>query len=95
MNTKVEQLPAILDLRAAVPLQRMLLAERGTNLRLSGARVQRLGAQCLQVLLSAQATWAADGKTLTIIEPSTEFTSSVEQFGLHDPMAVFGQEQRP
>ena len=67
--------------------------QRGVDLEISGAHVQRLGAQCLQILLSAQATWLADGKTLTITEPSLELTSSVQLFGLDDPAAIFGQEQ--
>jgi len=87
------RLPAILDLKAAVQLHGMLVAQRGVDLEISGAHVQRLGAQCLQILLSAQATWLADGKTLTITEPSLELTSSVQLFGLDDPAVIFGQEQ--
>ena len=89
----LETLPAILDLKAAAPLHRMLLAQRGADFQISGAQVQRLGAQCLQVLLSAQMAWMTDGKVLAVIEPSTELVTSVELFGLDDPTAVFGREQ--
>jgi chemotaxis protein CheX len=88
-----ETLPAILDLKAAAPLHRMLLDQRGADLQISGAQVQRLGAQCLQVLLSAQTAWMVDGKVLTITEPSAELVTSLELFGLDDPAAVFGREQ--
>lgn len=91
MNNDEQRLPAILDMKAAAPLHAMLLARRGGDLQISGADVQRLGAQCLQVLLSAQATWNADGKALNITEPSAELTQSAESFGLDDPAALFGR----
>ena len=47
-------LDPILDLKAAASLQAAILAHRGQALELDASAVQRLGAQCLQVLLSAQ-----------------------------------------
>jgi chemotaxis protein CheX len=72
-------LPAVLDLKAARPLAGELLARRGGALSLDASRVERLGALCLQVLLSARLTWDADGKPLTLKDPSPAFE---EQFGL-------------
>ena len=46
--------------------------------------VRRLGGQCLQVLLSAQATWAADGHAFDVVEPSPEFTESLALMGAAD-----------
>ena len=51
------ELPEVLDLKAATPLAVEFLAFRGKPLQFDGARVQRLGGQCLQVLLSAAKTW--------------------------------------
>jgi chemotaxis protein CheX len=43
--------------------------------------VERLGALCLQVLLSARLTWAADGAPLTIAAASPAFEEQVARLG--------------
>jgi chemotaxis protein CheX len=63
-------LPAILDLKAARPLADQFLALRGGAVRVDASKVERLGALCLQVLLSAQITWAGDRQALTLKDPS-------------------------
>ncbi|WP_287799477.1 STAS domain-containing protein, partial [Acidiphilium sp.] len=60
-TTEQLMLDPILDLKAASPLAQALLARRGGDLRIDAGAVERLGGQCLQVLLSARATWEADG----------------------------------
>jgi chemotaxis protein CheX len=60
-------LPPVLDLKAAAPLRSLILAHRGQDLDLDAANVERIGGLCLQVLLSARKTWAADQKTIRII----------------------------
>jgi len=74
-------LPAILDLKAAAPLAAAFLARRGTDIVVDAAAVQRLGGQCLTVLLSAQASWTEDSRTLTFENPSPEFCTAIELFG--------------
>jgi len=59
-------LPPVLDIRAAGPLQAEILGLRGQPLTIDASAVERLGGLCLQVLLSARSTWAADGQTLTV-----------------------------
>lgn len=59
-------LAGVLDLAAAAPLQASLLAHRGQDLELDGSTVQRLGGQCLQIILAARATWEADGRALRL-----------------------------
>ena len=66
-------LDAELDIRAAAPLAAALLAARGKAVALDASQVERVGGQCLQVLLSAAATWARDGATLTLDDPSPAF----------------------
>jgi chemotaxis protein CheX len=75
------QLPAILDLKAAAPLAAALLARRGTELFVDAGEVQRLGAQCLQVLLSALASWVEDEQTLVFGNFSQDFTLALKLFG--------------
>jgi chemotaxis protein CheX len=76
-----ERLPAILDLNAAGPLAARLLALRGAAVMLDASQVSRLGGLCLQVLLSAQATWAADGVTLDVTDRSQAFDDALALFG--------------
>jgi chemotaxis protein CheX len=71
----------VLDLTAAGPLAGELAGLRGRPLSLNAAGVERLGALCLQVLLSARVTWAADGASLLVASPSPEFAEQVARFG--------------
>ena len=59
-------LAPVLDLSAAAPLRILLLAHRGQDVELDASAVSRVGGQCLQVLLSAQRTWQADGRSFRL-----------------------------
>jgi chemotaxis protein CheX len=71
----------VLDLTAARPLASELTALRGRSVRLNAAGVERLGALCLQVLLSARLTWAADGTPFSVANPSAAFTEQAARLG--------------
>ncbi len=75
-------LPEVLDLKASAPLAQALLVRRGADLRLDGSGVAHLGAQCLQVLLSAHASWVADGHALAIALPSADLLSTLALLGV-------------
>lgn len=74
-------LDPVLDLRAAASLKESLLAVRGEDVVLDASEVQRLGGQCLQVLLSAKRTWGVDGRIFTISPQSQSFATSLKLFG--------------
>jgi chemotaxis protein CheX len=74
-------LPAILDLKAAAKLRDEFCAAKGGPLDVDASKVQRLGGLCLQVLLSAQRTWAVDGKPFRLVDPSPDFLEGVKAFG--------------
>ena len=74
-------LEPILDIKAAAPLQGALLARRGQAVEIDGSAVQRLGALCLQVLISAHRTWADDGAPFTIAPRSEALDDALRQFG--------------
>jgi len=74
-------LSPVLDLQAADPLRAELLALRGRPLRVDASQVSRLGGLCLQVLLSARATWAEDGLPLSVEQPSEGFIEQLAAFG--------------
>jgi chemotaxis protein CheX len=76
------ELPEMLDLRAATPLASQLLTQRGEEVILDASAVQRLGGQCLQILLSARATWELDGTQLRIVDPSPGFVEGLELLGI-------------
>ena len=75
-------LDAILDLRAATPLVDALKAKRGAPIDLDASQVERLGALCLQVLLSAKKTWDADDQPLTLSAPSETFLENLSTLGV-------------
>ncbi|WP_395946076.1 STAS domain-containing protein [Brevundimonas sp.] len=74
-------LAPVLDMNAAEPLKAELLALRGQAVTVNASNVERLGGLCLQVLLSARKTWAADGVDLTIAPQSEAFTEQWAAFG--------------
>lgn len=63
---EVLALSGALDVRAAAGLYQSLAAKRGAPLTIDAAQVERLGAQCLQVLLAASRAWRADGHAFAI-----------------------------
>jgi len=75
------RLPEVMDLRAAAPLAEDLRRRRGGDVEIDGSQVKRLGGQCLQVLLSAQATWEVDGGVLRFVDPSPEFIEALTLMG--------------
>lgn len=70
-----------LDMTAAGPLHKALLERRGQAIMIDASQVRRIGGQCLQVLLSAQATWAADGAAFQITDPTSEFADGLALMG--------------
>ncbi len=74
-------LEANLGLDRAAPLREALLARRGAPLTIDASQVERLSALCFQVLASARQTWAADGHTLEIADPSPDFTAGLALMG--------------
>ena len=86
----VVRLPDVLDVKSADPLLRELLASRGQPIALDASGVQRLGGLGLQVLLSAQATWQADGHSLQITEASAALCESLRLFGADELLDLGG-----
>jgi chemotaxis protein CheX len=74
-------LPAVLDLAQAETLKAALLPMRGQSVVIDASRVERLGGLCLQILLSAEKTWARDGFVLKIADASREFADQWNAFG--------------
>jgi chemotaxis protein CheX len=86
-------LEPVLDLKAAAPLQAALLSRRGQALDLDASSVQRLGGLCLQVLLSAQKTWAEDAAPFAIGPGSPAFSEAVRLFGAETSLELNSFDQ--
>jgi chemotaxis protein CheX len=77
----VLKLDPVLNLKAAAPPQAALIARRGQPLEIDASAVQRLGGLCLQVLLSAQKTWAEDGGVFGLVNGSEAFGETLRLLG--------------
>ena len=75
------KLAVTLDTREAGPLHETLLACRGADLVVDAGDVGFLGAQCVQVLLAAQRTWALDGRSFSVEPASDDFDSTLHLLG--------------
>jgi chemotaxis protein CheX len=76
------QLGAVLDLNAAAPLHERLLALRGGALQIDASSVERIGGQCLQVLLSARTSWLRDKLPFAVTGASDNFVNTLRLMGL-------------
>jgi anti-anti-sigma regulatory factor len=85
------RLPEFLDLAAAKPLAKTLLERRGTPIVIDGSAVSQLGAQCVQVLLSAKKTWNADGVPLSLVNCAPRMVEDLHHLGI-DPATLMSGE---
>jgi chemotaxis protein CheX len=81
-SQRIFELAAVLDFRAATPLAEGLLALRGIALTIDTSRVERIGGQCLQVLLSAKQTWSADDTALSFTNLTPTFIEGLRLLGI-------------
>ena len=84
----VVALDAALDVTQAGSLRSTFLALRGKNIVVDASEVQHLGAQCGQILLSAQKTWGADGCAMRLDKASAGFTEGLRLLGLTSLLPV-------
>jgi chemotaxis protein CheX len=75
------KLPPVLDATSSGDLVGRLRSLRGGSVVLDASDVDRVGALGLQVLLSAQKTWAADGASFEIHDPSIAFRGALALSG--------------
>jgi chemotaxis protein CheX len=74
-------LPAALDPDVAATLSRTLNNCRGEDLVIDASYVQKLGAQCFQVLHAAQQTWNADKRLFSLVNGPARFLEELSGFG--------------
>ncbi|HQT84089.1 MAG: hypothetical protein B7Z58_08830 [Acidiphilium sp. 37-64-53] len=76
------RLEPLLDIKAAAPLYAVLHGQRGHDLVIDASGVERLGGQCLQVLLAARASWAADQHEFLVEGFSPGVIATLELMGI-------------
>ncbi|QDY99020.2 STAS domain-containing protein [Nitratireductor mangrovi] len=81
-TSEAVKLEPVLDITAAGPLVAEFLKVRGKDVVVDASAVEKIGAQCIQVLLSASGTWAHDGMEFELAKPSQAFAESLETVGL-------------
>ncbi|MGD1015452.1 MAG: STAS domain-containing protein [Roseiarcus sp.] len=86
------RLPQCLDLPAARPLAQALLERRGKPIVVDGSSVHQLGAQCVQVLLSAKRTWSADGVALSIVNCAPRMIEDLRLLGIDLTTLTSGEQ---
>ena len=84
----VLRLPVSLDLPAARPLAAALLERRGKPITIDASAVGQVGAQCVQVLLSAKRTWEADGVSLSIVNCAARMIEDLKLIGIDRTLAT-------
>lgn len=85
------KLSAILDLNEASALHGKLLGMRGAPLTIDASGVERVGVQCVQVLVSAVRAWEADGKAFTLSKASDAFTRTLQLIGVNIEQLSLGE----
>ena len=88
-TTNELSLDKVLDLNAAGSLHSKLMALRGSNLVIDASAVERVGALCIQVLMSARKTWEEEKLNLTFSRMSDALMKTMQLSGVnYDNMLV-------
>lgn len=82
-NQATLQLSAVLDLNEASVLRGKLMELRGSALAIDASAVERVGVQCVQVLMAGIKTWEADGKAITFAKASDAFAKTLQLIGVN------------
>ncbi len=75
-------LSPVLDVRAAKALHAELLAFRGDTIIVDASNVERIGAQCAAILLSAARSWDHDGQEFSLVNPSEGLAKGLDLMGI-------------
>ncbi len=78
----------LLNTQGAYQLLADIRAARGKDIEIDASQVRHLGAQAVQILVSAKQSWGAAKNTFSILQPSLEFRQSVDALGGTDLLDV-------
>ncbi len=77
------KLVAVLDLNEASVLHGQLMNARGHDVTIDASEVQRVGVQCVQVLMAAAKAWEEDKKTFVFEKVSDAFRKTMQLIGVN------------
>ncbi|MCM2401101.1 STAS domain-containing protein [Rhizobium sp. S153] len=77
------RLSAVLDLNEASNLRENLMSLRGSGLAIDASGVERVGAQCVQILMAGASAWEADKKPFSFVKVSDAFTKTLQLIGVN------------
>lgn len=75
-------LSPVLDLNQASVLHGSLMSMRGNDLVIDASGVDRVGAQCAQVLVAGAKAWQTDGKSFLVEKASDAFQKTLQLIGV-------------
>lgn len=76
-------LDKVLDLNEAGNLHGKLMNLRGSDLTIDGSAVERAGALCIQVLMSAAKTWEEERLSFTFSKMSDALAKTMQLIGVN------------
>ena len=77
------KLASVLDLNEATILHGKLMSMRGSNVVIDASGVERLGVQCVQVLVAGIKAWEADKKSFLVEKTSDAFEKTMQLVGIN------------
>ena len=81
--TKELSLEKVLDLNEAGNLHGKLMNLRGADVAIDASAVERAGALCIQVLMSAAKTWEEEKLSFTFSKMSDALTKTMQLIGVN------------
>ncbi len=85
------KLSAVLDLNEASTLHGQLMNMRGSDIVLDASSVERVGVQCVQVLVAGARAWDQDQKSFLVENASQSFEKTMQLIGI-DPANMVAKE---
>ncbi|NML74910.1 STAS domain-containing protein [Rhizobium sp. S-51] len=77
------KLPAVLDLNEASNLKANLMSLRGGSVAIDASGVERVGAQCVQILMAGAKAWETDKKPFSFVKASDAFLKTLQLIGVN------------
>ncbi len=76
-------LAPVLDLNEATALHGKLMELRGSNIQIDASSVERVGAQCVQVLMAGAKAWEDDKLSFKFSKVSDAFRKTTQLIGVN------------
>ncbi|PTM97670.1 STAS domain-containing protein [Mycoplana dimorpha] len=87
-------LAPVLDLNEATALRDKLMALKGSDLSIDASAVERVGALCAQVLVSAARNWEVDKRAFSFSSASEPFLKTMQLIGVDIEHLLAKETQR-